>query len=274
MSYLVDALKKAERERHQQKGADMRSLSAGEESFERSGNSRMIGWIVAVLVVVNIAFLFYLLGPHSDDATASADDSETASTAPHVVGTPTATGASTAISDTPESTSNAGGTPATASVDPRPVSAASDAASAAEPPRRQRSDELQGLRLSDAPASRSSQTDGSASGRVTYADQPLDDSQSTVQPQSEAWRQKPAAQHARNSTQEPVQATAADANAPHVSINGHLYSSVPGRSFILVDGRRYHEGERLAAGPAVVSIDRKGATLNYEGRRYHVNGPS
>tara|TARA_B100001079_G_C16089510_1_gene373399 strand:- start:155 stop:538 length:384 start_codon:yes stop_codon:yes gene_type:complete len=62
-------------------------------------------------------------------------------------------------------------------------------------------------------------------------------------------------------------------SAPAITINGQLYSTVPGRSFILVDGRRYHEGERLAAGPAVEQIEPSGAVLRYQGQRYRVDGP-
>lgn len=98
-----------------------------------------------------------------------------------------------------------------------------------------------------------------ARGRVTYSQTPLDDEGATLPPPG-------------NLEDAPSVSDLAG-SVPDVSINGHLFSSVPGRSFILVNGRRYHEGERLAAGPAIESIDATGATLNYQGQRYHINGP-
>lgn len=60
---------------------------------------------------------------------------------------------------------------------------------------------------------------------------------------------------------------------PDIALSGHLYSSIPGRSFILVNGRRYREGERLREGPAVESIDESGAVLNHRGERFRVDAP-
>lgn len=66
---------------------------------------------------------------------------------------------------------------------------------------------------------------------------------------------------------------AAHDGLPEIELSGHLYSNIPGRGFILVNGRRYREGERLREGPAVESIDESGAVLNYRGERYRVAAP-
>lgn len=60
---------------------------------------------------------------------------------------------------------------------------------------------------------------------------------------------------------------------PDLDMNGLLYSSIPGRSFVLINGRRYHQGERTAAGPAVESIDENGAILNHRGLRFRLPAP-
>lgn len=60
---------------------------------------------------------------------------------------------------------------------------------------------------------------------------------------------------------------------PNLSMNGHLYSSIPGRSFVLVNGRRYHEGQRLPEGPAIVLIDEQGAVLKYRDISYRLDAP-
>lgn len=63
------------------------------------------------------------------------------------------------------------------------------------------------------------------------------------------------------------------ARPPPIELSGHLYSSIPGRSFVLVNGRRYREGERLREGPAVESIDESGAVFNYRGERFRAAAP-
>lgn len=60
---------------------------------------------------------------------------------------------------------------------------------------------------------------------------------------------------------------------PAQSVNGHLYSSIPGRSFVLLNGKRYGEGQRTAEGPAVVYIDEEGAVLDFQGLRYRIDAP-
>ncbi|GAB3685657.1 general secretion pathway protein GspB [Salinisphaera aquimarina] len=233
MSYLVDALKKAERERHEQRGADMRTLSAGDPEGGAGTAGSLLRWVVIALVACNLGLLLYFTLPgegrsvdetRADVTTAAADDMApvAASTARNPAPAPAAAPAQTAVQ-------------------PRPST---------PPPVADRNDRGFGsLRLSDDPLP--------SRGRVTYSQSPLDDS-STFS--------------ASNQENAPAMEDMGGA-VPQVTINGHLYSSVPGRSFILVNGRRYHEGERLAAGPAVESIDAKGATLNYRGQRYQVRGP-
>ncbi|WP_423824120.1 general secretion pathway protein GspB [Salinisphaera sp. SPP-AMP-43] len=99
---------------------------------------------------------------------------------------------------------------------------------------------------------------------MTYSKTPLTDGASAT---------APAAASATTAARSELPDQSRVGEAPSVTINGQLYSTVPGRSFILVRGRRYHEGERLAAGPAVESIGPNGATLIYKGERYHVAGP-
>lgn len=101
-------------------------------------------------------------------------------------------------------------------------------------------------------------------GSVTYSTAPLDDSDGAGADDRSLATRSPGS--APSSVEMP-------GKVPSVTINGQLYSSVPGRSFILVNGHRYHEGERMASGPAVESIDPSGATLIYRGQRYHVPGP-
>ncbi|MES1925483.1 general secretion pathway protein GspB [Salinisphaera sp. T31B1] len=238
MSYLVDALKKAERERHEQRGADLRSISASDTPYG-SGSSQALRWFVIVLAVCNIGLLVYLFWPGRT----------VVDTAPQIAETPASTDA-TAPANAPASAIEPAARRATDARAQPPQRQLTAAQAPRTQPPPDRAETVEGLRLSsNLPNER---------GRVTFSRTPLDSS-ATV-PSSLAMEDAPSAESLAG-------------RVPDVAINGHLYSSVPGRSFILVDGRRYHEGERLAAGPAVESIDATGATLNYQGQRYHVNGP-
>lgn len=60
---------------------------------------------------------------------------------------------------------------------------------------------------------------------------------------------------------------------PEYTLNGLLYSSVPGVSFVLINGGRYHEGERIPGAGAVVTIHAEGVVINYKGRRFRLPAP-
>jgi general secretion pathway protein B len=55
---------------------------------------------------------------------------------------------------------------------------------------------------------------------------------------------------------------------PPLRLELHAFSAQPKDRFVFVNGRKYVEGERLAEGPEVVSIEPTGAVLAYAGRRF------
>lgn len=63
------------------------------------------------------------------------------------------------------------------------------------------------------------------------------------------------------------------AGLPEYTVNGHLYSSEPGLSFVLINGGRYHEGSRLPRGGMVVAIDAEGVVIRYQGQRFRLPVP-
>lgn len=79
----------------------------------------------------------------------------------------------------------------------------------------------------------------------------------------------------------PAPATAAPANAsalesmpqayqaafPTFSVDVHVWDSNPQKRFVLVSGRRYREGDTLAAGPKLVEIAQQGLIVDYNGER-------
>ncbi|MGH8495450.1 MAG: general secretion pathway protein GspB [Gammaproteobacteria bacterium] len=55
---------------------------------------------------------------------------------------------------------------------------------------------------------------------------------------------------------------------PPLHLDIHVYSDVPASRFVFIDGRKYHEGERLTAGPQVERITETGVVLSHEGEQF------
>jgi len=57
------------------------------------------------------------------------------------------------------------------------------------------------------------------------------------------------------------------ADFPALKIEIHVYEKAPQRRFVMVNGRRYREGERLSEGPAIIEIVPQGIVLEYRGEK-------
>lgn len=55
---------------------------------------------------------------------------------------------------------------------------------------------------------------------------------------------------------------------PDMKIDAHFHTDVPGRSFVMINMRKYKAGERLAEGPQVVEIASDGVILSYQGQQF------
>lgn len=250
MSYLFDALRKAELERYAREHHDLRSVSAGETRHADWVGQRLLISAVIALVVLNVGLMLYLIWPGQQVPVLR-----------H--GAPSAPRGSAAGQSASFSRMQA-------------AAAHASAASAATPPDARKAPKNvvdSGLQGSRGPkAAQALPTHGVSIGVSSASSVPGTDDHGSV-----IISTRPLAATSGASPASPFsQASPADASAgraPKVTINGQLYSSVPGRSFILVNGQRYHEGERLASGPAVESIGRNGAELLYHGERFHVRGP-
>jgi general secretion pathway protein B len=60
----------------------------------------------------------------------------------------------------------------------------------------------------------------------------------------------------------------ATAGLPTLNLNLHVYSNEPAQRFVVLNGERYREGSRLAAGPALERITPEGVVLNHDGLRF------
>ncbi|MDB5967899.1 MAG: hypothetical protein JWQ90_349 [Hydrocarboniphaga sp.] len=57
------------------------------------------------------------------------------------------------------------------------------------------------------------------------------------------------------------------ADFPALTVEVHVWDSDPAKRFVLVNGRRYSEGETLAQGPRLAEIAQDGLVLEYRGSR-------
>jgi general secretion pathway protein B len=55
---------------------------------------------------------------------------------------------------------------------------------------------------------------------------------------------------------------------PQLHLELHAYSERATERFVFINGRKYVEGEQLAEGPRLLSIERTGAVLSQQGRRF------
>lgn len=62
-------------------------------------------------------------------------------------------------------------------------------------------------------------------------------------------------------------------NLPVPRIDVHVFAQDPARRFVLIELRKYHEGERLDSGAVIESIRNDGIVLSYQGQRYRVDRP-
>jgi general secretion pathway protein B len=57
-----------------------------------------------------------------------------------------------------------------------------------------------------------------------------------------------------------------------VTLTVHVYSKTPAGRFVFINDRRYEEGQRLVEGPLLESIQPRGVVLSYQGRRFMLTG--
>ena len=58
---------------------------------------------------------------------------------------------------------------------------------------------------------------------------------------------------------------------PALNLDIHVHSADPAQRFVVINGRRYREGERLGEGPVLESVTRDGAILRQDGQRFRLS---
>jgi general secretion pathway protein B len=58
---------------------------------------------------------------------------------------------------------------------------------------------------------------------------------------------------------------------PALNLDIHIHSADPDKRFVVINGRRYREGDRLGEGPVLETVTRDGAILRQGGQRFRLS---
>lgn len=248
MSYILDALRKAERERHlgQPPSLTVPSLPA------EPGQRRLGLWLaVGVGLGLNAALLVFLLtrAPPASTPVVAAPP------APMATATPAPPPAPPALPPAKETSEKAEAT-AVAQEPARPAAPVRSAALAATV---QPNASLP-VTLHLAPAGKPVAPEPVRPARRPEPGRlPLAPGSVTLAPAPESTP--------------PLEMLSAGARrgVPPLNLDIHIHSADPDKRFVVINGRRYREGERLSEGPVLESVTRDGAILSQGGQRFQLS---
>ena len=268
MSYILDALRRAdaERSRGAVPGLHAQSVPADDEPAARNFNPLIwaAGGAGMLLVAVVCILLF---GPWKGGTPAVADARSELAPAPAPELAPTAR-------------DNAPAQPAQGELPPQQPGAIDPGARTIEPPIG-RSNPPSAYPPLPAPrtAPREPLAERAAAGRVA-----------TLEPQADARLPAPAAPPAVEHYGAPIETAsapvAARSNAvvnindlapnvrsqlPRLAVGGAIYSETPSARMVILNGQVFHEGEKPAADTVLEQIRLKSAVLNFRGQRYEIS---
>lgn len=253
MSYILDALKRSEQERGRPPRESGNDRAPVAEPADTSASRR--GWLVPALIVVlslNAALLGWYLFPGKQQ--------EPASTA----STPSATLKPLAPAPARQST------PAQQAATPKPAADASTP-QPAEPERTTAATEPDNIK--EEPASQ----EAPAEQTVATAEQP---EPAETEATENATRQEP--QEPPTKTPTPTQPAVATDTAPplesmpgdiqvtahQLQVNVHVFAEDPAARFVLINLKRFREGDRLPNGARLAAITPDGMILELNGYRF------
>jgi general secretion pathway protein B len=226
MSYILEALRKADRERTL---GEVPDLEAAHWGVRRPERSRRWLWAVAALLIFNAGLLVYMLNRKTE--------------AP-VVPPP-----ETAQRETPAAPVKAVKPPVSRSV---PI--AQEPVALALAPRTLRPKVAVQPHIETAPATTANPQ--KPAGRVVTANTPLTASPTAATPALPEWTELPLEFRSQFTV-------------PHIDV--YVYDDNPQRRFILVDLKKYREGDTLANGVVLEKIQSGYLELNYQGTRFRLD---
>lgn len=231
MSYILEALKKADRERNL---GDVPDLEAVHWGVRKTSRSSHWPWVAAALLLVNAVLLVYLFGRHAADEPGRA---ETVKNSPLTTPVPV-----------PDTASSADGEQVLQRL-PRPER---------EVPREPRPR----VKYSPPAVAKPLSAQTVATSPALPVGRPQSGESASAVPAGNADAQLP------EWNELPLDFRAGFA-LPHIDV--HVFAEEPARRFVLIDLKKYREGETLANGALLEKINPGSIQLFYQGTRFRVD---
>jgi len=231
MSFILDALKKAEAERQRQTGPTLLEVRVAQPRRRFPIWTLVIGALLAINILLLIAFELRRPAPGAEPAT-SASPAAPAPVAAAPVAAPPAAAAAAAPA----------ATPAMAASSPAPAPVTAPAMN---------------------PVSAGNATTAGPSIPTDTADQSGDnpaDFEPAVSPSGSSSTGNSSTRRAR-----PPSLSDVGGDVPDLRLDLHVYAARPADRYALINMHRVHEGDVLPEGARVVAIDRDGVELTYHG---------
>ncbi|MDD9893480.1 MAG: general secretion pathway protein GspB [Gammaproteobacteria bacterium] len=263
MSYILDALKRAEQERHIGQMPNAAAAPAADDYFDEPRRWPWLVLLFVVLAVIVAAVAYWLAGAGNQAVTRPVQSSVQSTSAP--------TAAAVEVYSEPEASLPTRVTAVT--LTPQVIEQTAPLSSAAE--------------VEEAPQE---------AVKSDLASQPTEASAAFAEPapQFEPASEPKVAEQSEASFVEPVPAPAPAPepvavaeespshslpwlkemspsfrrSVPNIDIQFHRYTDNRSRSFVMVDGVRYREGQILKSGPTVERIVEEGLVLRWQGERF------
>jgi general secretion pathway protein B len=250
MSYILDALRRAERERDTGKAPSVESLNRAPPNAERSRVPASVWALAIATALIATAALVVLLWPRDRVAPPPAAQAAAASAVPDTV-----------TADRPAMPAPAATVePGPAAIDDGDVASLDDVTGDDGTEADIAGDDARivtpSVPAADEPAAAADVPDAAANAVAPPTPAPApaagDEDTIAVPPGVTVLREMPAAYR----EQFPVR-----------TLGVHVYDPDPAKRWIMVDGQRYREGGTLASGPQIVEIVEGGVIFDYQGAR-------
>lgn len=235
MSYILDALRKAERERNLGQTPDLRSAPAASPSTRRpiiTKTQRRLAGIAVIALCIGLAL--WLRAPRTNTAAVATEPA-----APVVTTAPTP-----AVEAPPPAPTESGPAQLDDLLDP-------------ETPKKSLPIEEQ-RRLSTAAAPQPAPAKTAPASTPTPVETPAEPEKPTMAEQAASEPELPP-------EIKPLKQMNPDyrGNFPKIRIDVHAYDEDPARRFVMINGRKYREGETITEGPSITAIESDGVVFNY-----------
>lgn len=243
MSYILEALKKSEQERDRERGAlpDIKSVHTPTAVLQEDRRSWWPLVLILVLLIAGAAGAFVYLEYFKKQATIAEQETAVASK-------------QTSPEKPPVSK-------------PQPITTITDKAKTASEPRQ---------------SEKSAPVEEQKQPSVVFSKQPLqhDDVIGNVEEQRERAAASKSAQAQEEATETESTANVVAIsdipdhvrkNIPGIAFEGHVYSSVPERRSIMINGHKRREGDTIGSDLTVKEITPDGAEFEFQGYRFRLN---